>query len=56
MTSALGEYAAVIAADHRIRGCDVIDVALASRLGDSLVTLDWQQLERAAAVVTVQQP
>ena len=56
VTSALAEQAAAIAADHRIRGCDAIYVALASRLGDSLVTLDRQQLERAAAVVAVRQP
>jgi predicted nucleic acid-binding protein len=56
VTSALAEQAAAIAADHRIRGCDAIYVAVASRLGDSLVTLDRQQLERAAAVVTVRQP
>ena len=56
VTSALAEQAAAIAADHRIRGCDAIYVAVASRLGDSLVTLDRQQLERAAAVVTVHRP
>ena len=56
VTSALAEQAAAIAADHRIRGCDAIYVAVAGRLGDSLVTLDRQQLERAAAVVTVHQP
>ena len=56
VTSALAEQAAAIAADHRIRSCDAIYVALAGRLGDSLVTQDRQQLERAAAVVTVHQP
>ncbi len=56
VTMSLAEQAAAIAADHRIRGCDAIYVAVASRLGDSLVTLDRQQLERAAAVVTVRQP
>ena len=56
VTSALAQKAAAIAADHRIRGCDAIYVAVASRLGDSLVTLDRQQLERAAAVVTVHRP
>ena len=56
VTSALAQKAAAIAADHRIRGCDAIYVAVASRLGDSLVTLDRQQLERAAAVVNVRRP
>lgn len=56
VTSALADQAATIAADHRIRGCDAIYVALASRLGDALVTLDRQQLELAAAVVTVHRP
>jgi predicted nucleic acid-binding protein len=56
VTSALAEQAAAIATDHRIRGCDAIYVAVASRLGDSLVTLDRQQLERAAAVVNVRRP
>jgi predicted nucleic acid-binding protein len=56
VTSALAEQAAAIAAEHRIRGCDAIYVALASRLDDSLVTLDRQQLERAPTIVTVRKP
>ena len=42
MSLALAERAAVIAADHRIRGCDAVYVALAEQLGDCLVTLDRQ--------------
>jgi predicted nucleic acid-binding protein len=56
VTFAMAERAAVIAADHRIRGCDAIYVALADQLGDCLVTLDRQQLERSAAIVSVREP
>jgi predicted nucleic acid-binding protein len=56
VTLMAGEQAAAIAADHRIRGCDAIYVALAGELGEPLVTLDRQQLERGAAVVAVQTP
>jgi predicted nucleic acid-binding protein len=56
VTRALAEQAAEIAADHRIRGCDAVYVALAEQLGDALVTLDRQQLEPGAAVVTVRTP
>lgn len=56
VTLALAEQAAVIAGDYRIRGCDAIYVALASQLEDCLVTLDQQQLERAAAIVDIRKP
>jgi predicted nucleic acid-binding protein len=56
VTLALAERAATIAADQRIRGCDAIYVALADQLGDCLVTLDRQQLERSAAVVSAREP
>ena len=56
VTTVLAQQAATIAADHRIRGCDAVYVALAEQLGDHLVTLDQQQLERGAAVVTVHKP
>ena len=56
VTTTLAERAATIAADHRIRGCDAIYVALAEQLGDYLVTLDQQQLKRGAAVVVVRKP
>jgi predicted nucleic acid-binding protein len=56
VTAVLAERAATIAADHRIRGCDAIYVALAEQLGDYLVTLDQQQLERGAAVITIRKP
>ncbi|MCA9871279.1 MAG: PIN domain-containing protein [Anaerolineae bacterium] len=53
---ALAQQAAAIAADHRIRGCDAIFVALAQYRADVLITLDRQQLERGSAVVTVRSP
>ncbi|MFC2029414.1 type II toxin-antitoxin system VapC family toxin [Chloroflexota bacterium] len=56
VTLAMAEHAAVIAAEHRIRGCDAVYVALADQLNDTLVTLDRQQLERGAALVTVRSP
>jgi predicted nucleic acid-binding protein len=56
VTLALAEQAATIAAYHGIRGCDAVYVALADRLADVLVTLDRQQLERAASVVTASEP
>ena len=52
----LAEQAAAIAAEHRIRGCDALYVALADMLSEPLVTLDRQQLERGAAVVTTRRP
>ncbi len=56
VTATLAKRAAIIAADHRIRGCDAIYVALAEQLGDYLVTLDQQQLKRGAAVITIRKP
>ena len=56
VTPSLGDRAAHIAADHRIRGCDAVYIALALQLGDCLVTLDRQQLDRGAAIVTTRKP
>lgn len=56
VTMSVAEQAAAIAIDHRIRGCDAVYVALAAQLGDCLVTLDHQQLERATAVVDAREP
>jgi predicted nucleic acid-binding protein len=52
----MAEQAASVAAEHRIRGCDAVYIALADQLDDVLVTLDRQQLERGAAVVAVREP
>jgi len=56
ITMTMAEQAAEIAAEHRIRGCDAVYVALANQLSATLVTLDRQQLERGAALVTVRVP
>jgi len=56
VTPALAERAATIAADHQVRGCDAIYVALAEQLDDYLITLDQQQFERGSAVVTTRKP
>lgn len=56
VTLTLAEQAATMAADYRIRGCDAVYVALADQLGEPLVTLDRQQLERGAATVAAREP
>jgi predicted nucleic acid-binding protein len=56
VTPALASRAASIAANHRIRGCDAIYVALADQLDDHLITWNQQQLERAAAIVKTYPP
>lgn len=56
VTLALAEQAARISVDCRVRGCDAVYVALADQLGDTLVTLDRQQLERGGALVAVRSP
>jgi len=56
VTLALAERAAFIAAELRVRGCDAVYLALADQLGDCLITLDEQQLERGAVVVDAREP
>ena len=56
VTLAMAERAATIAADHRIRGCDALYVALADQLRDRLITLDRQQLDRSRTIVIAHQP
>lgn len=56
VTLVMAEQAAAIAAEHRIRGCDAVYVALAEQLNETLVTLDRQQIERGAAVAAVRTP
>ena len=56
MDPELADGAARLAADLRLRGADAVYVALARRLGLPLVTLDGEQLERAASVVSVRRP
>ncbi len=56
ITTKLAERAADVAIYHRIRGADALYVALAEHRQDYLVTLDRQQLERGAAMVTTHRP
>ena len=56
VSSGLAERAAQIAADHKVRGCDAVYIALAVQSGEPLVTLDRQQLERGAAVAVTCRP
>ena len=56
VTVPMAAQAATIVANYGIRGCDAIYVALAAQEDDSLITLDRQQLERGAALVTVRSP
>lgn len=56
VSAPLAFSAAQVAARQRIRGCDALYVALAQRLGEPLVTLDRQQLERSAALIETRQP
>lgn len=52
----LGNLAAEIAAEYRIRGCDAVYVALAYAEQATLITLDGQQRERAPAAVSARTP
>ena len=52
----LGELAAALAADHRIRGCDAVYVALAQERGAVLITLDHQQRERVPPNIVARSP
>ena len=56
LTVEFGRRTAVIAVEHRIRGCDAVYVALAEQLATELMTLDNQQLDRGRAVVVTKRP
>jgi predicted nucleic acid-binding protein len=51
VSNELARLAADIAAEHRVRGCDAIYIALAKQTGEALVTLDQQQFTRGSAAV-----
>jgi predicted nucleic acid-binding protein len=53
---ALGNLAAEIAAEYRIRGCDAIYVALAYAEQAVLITLDGQQCERSPSTIPARTP
>jgi predicted nucleic acid-binding protein len=56
VTVTLADRAATVAADHRVRGCDAVYIALADELGEHLITLDRQQIDRGAAIVNAYEP
>ena len=56
LTAARSETAAEIAASIGVRGADAVYLALASELGETLITLDRQQLERGKRMVDVTRP
>ncbi len=56
LDESLAQSSAEIAAHNRLRGSDAVYVAVARRFGATLITLDAEQLERAAALVPVQRP
>lgn len=51
-----GLRAARLAAEASLRGCDAVYVALAEEANEPLVSLDQEQLSRAAAVIIAQRP
>jgi predicted nucleic acid-binding protein len=48
--------AAEIAIQHRLRGADAVYVAVAERVGDTLVSWDREMLERGRAVIPTATP
>lgn len=52
----LSEEALRLAAEYRLRGCDAIYVAVASMFATKLISLDKQQIERAAKCIEVATP
>ena len=56
LDDALIDTAAEIAADYALRGADATYVAVARRHSCTLVSLDREQRERAAAIVTTRTP
>jgi predicted nucleic acid-binding protein len=52
----LGELAAELAAEHQIRGCDAVYVALAQQRRATLISLDRQQRERVPPNVVARTP
>jgi len=56
MDDSLAQEAAELAADYALRGADATYVAVARRHNCTLVSLDREQRERAAAIVTTRTP
>jgi predicted nucleic acid-binding protein len=53
LDAVLARQAMEVAADHALRGSDAVYVAVALRFGSTLVTLDPEQRERAAGLVSI---
>ena len=56
ISESLARFTADLAAELRLRGCDALYVALASRMGIPLVTWDNQQLQRGSRVASTTTP
>jgi predicted nucleic acid-binding protein len=56
MDDSLAQAAAEIAADYALRGAEATYVAVARRHSCTLVSLDREQRERAAAIVNTRTP
>jgi predicted nucleic acid-binding protein len=56
VTDALAQTAVDLAADHKLRGCDAIYVALADVLATKLITLDGEQKTRSPAHIIARTP
>lgn len=56
LTLARSDLAARLASLTGVRGADAVYLALAKELGEPLVTLDRQQLERGREIVEVKKP
>ena len=52
----LAEQAAVLGAQHKLRGADAVYLATAALFAAELVTLDREQLERGASIVQALTP
>jgi len=52
----LAQQASDVAAQHRLRGSDAVYAAVAFRFGATLITLDKEQQQRVAAVISTRSP
>jgi len=56
LDATLARQAAVVAADHALRGSDAVYAAVALRFGSTLVTLDREQRDRVANLIPTRWP
>ena len=52
----IADLALDMAANHRLRGSDAVYAAVALRYGTELITLDREQLDRLAKVLSIRSP